>query len=220
MLLDLHASLAADTIRRRPHARAGHPTMRPPLCKTVALLPFMPVLLMLAVMLGGMRCDPARWRWRTALADLVRLEMSVERFRLNCGRLPHALDELIGLLDHDECDSRSVAPLSKLKDPWGNCFVYWRSPDGRRFEVRAVGRDGVYGSRDDVVKNGWQWPWPEPYWRSWIPDRRMAEFFLRLALVCVVVGWPLSAVVGWICRTGRQVRAGSGDVRRGAGPHQ
>jgi len=189
--------------------------MRPSLCKSVALLPLMPMLLMLAVMMGGLRCDFTRGRERVARAYLVRLEMSVELFRLECGRLPNALDELVGVVNQENCASAAVSQLSQLKDPWGNWFVYWRSPDGRRFEVRAVGRDGVYGSADDVVADDWKWPWPEPYWRSWIPDRWMAQFFFQLALVCVVAGWPLSALAGWICRAVSARRAESGDTRRG-----
>ena len=107
--------------------RAGNLTMRPSLCKSVALLPLMPMLLMLAVMMGGMRCDLARWRGKTAHAHLVRLEMLVEQFRLECGRLPRALDELAGVLDRDECDRVRGPRLSEFKDPWGNWFVYWRS---------------------------------------------------------------------------------------------
>lgn len=200
--------------------RAGNPTMRPSLCKNVALLPLMPVLLMLAVMMGGMRCDLDRWRGKTAHAHLVRLAMLVEQFRLQCGRLPKALDELVGVLDREECDGVRVPRLSEFKDPWGNWFAYWRSSHGSRFEVRAIGKDGIYGTADDVVVDGWKWPWPEPYWRSWIPGRWMAEFFLQLAVVCVVIGWPLSALAGWICGAVRARRAKAGDTRRGGGLHQ
>lgn len=194
--------------------------MRPLLCKTIALLPLMPVLLMLAVMMGGMHCDLARWRRNAARAHLVRLEMSVERFRLDCGRLPNALGELVGVLDRNDCDSVAVARLSELKDPWGNGFAYWRSPNSRQFEVRAIGKDGVYGSADDVVTDGREWPWPEPYWRRWIPDQRMAEFLLQLALVCLVVGWPLSEFAGWVCRAVRRTRAASDNGRGAVRPRQ
>jgi Type II secretion system (T2SS), protein G len=109
------------------------------------------------------RWDLPPYRFDASRAVVVRAEMSVEAFRLDCGRLPHSLDELLGAWSGPPCGPDPWSRLGDLRDPFGNKIHYWTSGDGLRYELRAVGRDRVYGSADDVVCGDWDWPWkPAP----------------------------------------------------------
>lgn len=127
---------------------------------------FLLLLALVAAIIGCTCVDCGGYNANRARA--VKLSMSIEAFQLDCGRLPYQLDELIGEVRSDSCNERwPWARASDLRDPYGSRYAYWRSDDGRRFEVRGIGRDRVYGSADDVSTSDWSWPWsrPEPFWR-------------------------------------------------------
>lgn len=139
-------------------------------------------------------------------AGAWKLYMSIEAFQLDCGRLPDRLDELTGEAHSDGCTPLPRSRASDLRDPYGSPYAYWRSDDGRSFEVRGIGRDRVYGSADDVTTSDWTWPWPEPFWRSrsWDCEIRILSWF-SIALVPAV--WLMVLLVRRIRRAARQVQA-------------
>ncbi|HVH34158.1 MAG TPA: hypothetical protein VM847_08625, partial [Tahibacter sp.] len=101
------------------------------------------------------------------------------------------------------------AKVSDLLDPYGNRFVYWRSGDGRTFEVRGIGRDRVYGSADDVTTSNWTWPWPEPFWRT----RPWNCVIVTLPWFSIALGPPLWLMVAIVRRMRRTAHRHTTDAK-------
>ena len=141
-------------------------------------------------------------------SQAVKLSMSIEAFQLDCGRLPYQLDELTGEVRSADCAWRQWAKVSDLLDPYGNRFVYWRSGDGRSFEVRGIGRDRVYGSVDDVSSSDWTWPWsrPETFWRR-PPWNCVIVTLPWFSIVFAPSVWLMVLIVSRIRRTARRHEA-------------
>jgi len=123
--------------------------------------------------------------------------MSIEAFQLDCGRLPYALDELLGVVSQGDCAAVEIERLRMLLDPWDNPFAYWRAADGRTFEVRSIGPDRVFASADDAVSRGWSWPWPNPYTRFRPNWQGIIELVLPALIGFVLIGWPFIVLVRW-----------------------
>jgi general secretion pathway protein G len=81
--------------------------------------------------LGGAKMDIAR-------SQMANLEKTVDIFRLQKGRLPDTLDELVsaGLME------------SVPTDPWGGNYQYSRT-DKKRYELTCLGADGVEGGTEE-----------------------------------------------------------------------
>ncbi len=73
-------------------------------------------------------------------ARLYTIVRTVDRVGRNAGSLPRTLAEIGG------------DPDVAAADPWGRAFRY--SPIANRFEIRSAGRDGSFGSGDDIVATG------------------------------------------------------------------
>jgi len=73
-----------------------------------------------------------------ARTQMVNLEKTVDIFRLQKGRLPDTLDELVtaGLME------------SVPTDPWGGNYQYSRT-DKKRYELTCLGADGVEGGTEE-----------------------------------------------------------------------
>lgn len=163
------------------------------------LLLLLPLPLLLTVtffVVFGLMVDShyGQIRPRATRAQIAMLDMAVEAFRLDCGRLPGSLDELLGVFREPDC-VKSTHRLSSLIDPYGEPFVYWRAADASRFEIRSLGRDRVYGSADDVSSNDWSWPWPRP-WYERVDGWRRVSALLPLLLAGAIVYRVVAAFAG------------------------
>lgn len=146
----------------------------------------LPLLAMaLLTLVSAASASNTRGRLGAAIAQAERLETSIEAFQRDCGRLPYALDELVGVVSHDDCRDIATLRLPMLTDPWGNTFSYWRAADGRTFEVRSIGPDRVYANADDVSTSDWEWPWPRP-WNWEVIGSRAFVLTVLLALAATV----------------------------------
>ncbi|WP_257385280.1 type II secretion system protein GspG [Tahibacter caeni] len=168
-----------------------------PVFTVVAL--FLLSLAFVAATLGCICVDCGGFNASRAGAE--KLAMSIEAFRLDCGRLPDRLDELPESPRDGDCRG-PWSKVSDLRDPFGTRFAYWRADDGRTFEVRSIGRDRVYGSADDVATSDWAWPWPPPFWRrqEWSCVIAAAPWF---AIPLVPPLWLMVAIVRRIRRAAR-----------------
>lgn len=106
-----------------------------------------------ATLLGDEHCGHA-WNWPKA--HLAKTEMSVQTFAVDCARLPHSIDELYGV----------IGPAPGCTGPWlkrsdyrgfGMTVYYWKNEADGTFQLRLLGRDGAFGSADDVTVD------PEPH---------------------------------------------------------
>ncbi len=85
------------------------------------------------------------------------IDLSIQRFRVGMGRLPHDLTELTHLPGDVPQGKRWDGPYinnSKLlEDPWGQAYRY-RSPgihNDNQYDLWSVGVDGVDQTSDDIV---------------------------------------------------------------------
>ncbi len=90
----------------------------------------------------------------TAKAQISLLSTAVDTFRLDMGRYPQTLEELVKKVD-DKKWKGPYLPQQIPLDPWGNQYIY-RVPgeDGRDYDIISYGADGVpggEGENEDVV---------------------------------------------------------------------
>lgn len=169
-------------------------------------LVLLPVVAGLAGLIVNHGCINQGRPFHAVRAAATRLEMVIEVFRLDCGRLPDSLDELSGVVRERNCVKDPVR-RSVLVDPFGVPMVYWRSADGSAFEVRSIGRDRVYGSADDVSTSDWEWPWPRP-WNWQVIGQRAFALLVLIALAAsaaytVFLGlWALWRLARCVVRLG------------------
>lgn len=87
-------------------------------------------------------------RIKTATAQMELLETSLNTYRLDMGRYPTTLDELIKS-DHKNWDGPYL-PKEVPLDPWGNPYIYTSATEGSTsFNLMSYGRDGRAGGEDD-----------------------------------------------------------------------
>jgi general secretion pathway protein G len=85
---------------------------------------------------------------KTAETQLKLLETALDTYRLDVGKHPASLDELIksAAKNWDGPYLPKEVPL----DPWGNPYVYVvPGPDGKAFDLRSYGKDGKSGGEGD-----------------------------------------------------------------------
>ena len=84
-------------------------------------------------------------------AQLMRVEMSIEEFARECGRLPHSLAELVGVVIRvDKCaDVQFLTPVQNRIN--GISMHYWKNEVDGSFALRWPGQDRIFGSADDVT---------------------------------------------------------------------
>ncbi len=85
---------------------------------------------------------------KTAETQLKLLETALDTYRLDVGKHPASLDELIksAAKNWDGPYLPKEVPL----DPWGNPYVYVvPGTDGKAFDLRSYGKDGKSGGEGD-----------------------------------------------------------------------
>lgn len=90
----------------------------------------------------------------TAKAQISLLCTAVDTFRLDMGRYPESLDELVKKVD-DRRWKGPYLPGQLPLDPWGNPYIY-RVPGegGRDYDIMSYGANGVPGGEgedEDIV---------------------------------------------------------------------
>lgn len=78
-----------------------------------------------------------------AKTDIQTFSKASELFRMDQGRYPEELQELMGVEDEEEGNGKSY--VKKItKDPWGNEYSY-NLVDEEEYEIISYGRDGEEG---------------------------------------------------------------------------
>lgn len=112
--------------------------------------------------------------------------MSVEAFQLDCGHRPHGIDELYGVTGAAPgCSGPWIKPSDYRV--YGMTVHYWKNKDGDTFQLRLPGRDGVFGSADDMTIE------PEPQvWSGTLIEqrrRRWATGLITLLAAIALLRW-------------------------------
>jgi general secretion pathway protein G len=94
---------------------------------------------------------------KSALVQLEKLSGAVELYRLETGRYP---DELIDLVEQPQGVDRWAGPYirkkSQLQDPWGNDIEIKRPGENGAFDLVSYGADGRPGGEgDDADITNW-----------------------------------------------------------------
>jgi general secretion pathway protein G len=76
-----------------------------------------------------------------AKAQLEMLSTAIEAFRLDTGRYPNSLDELINCQD-PKCRAPYLAKKEIPKDPWGRDYVYKYPGEHGPYDLYSLGPDG------------------------------------------------------------------------------
>lgn len=86
----------------------------------------------------------------TAQTQIELLSTACDTFRLDMGRYPKTLDELIKKVDDKKWDGPYTRKTQMPKDPWGNPYEY-RCPgeDGRDYDMISYGLDGTSGGEGE-----------------------------------------------------------------------
>jgi general secretion pathway protein G len=94
-------------------------------------------------------------RITAARADIVLIEMAIDIFELDCGRLPSTEEGLRALLDQPSAATGWKGPYLKRgtpADPWGNLYLY-QCPgqhNPSRYDLYSFGPDSLEGTEDDI----------------------------------------------------------------------
>ncbi|MCX5676286.1 MAG: type II secretion system major pseudopilin GspG [Planctomycetota bacterium] len=94
-------------------------------------------------------------RIAAARVDIANIEVAIDAFELDCGRLPSTEEGLRALLDQPSVATGWKGPYLKRgtpKDPWANLYLY-RCPgqhNPNRYDLYSFGLDGLEGTEDDI----------------------------------------------------------------------
>lgn len=87
---------------------------------------------------------------KSAGIQLEKISNAVELYRLETGRYPEELDDLVNQPSGVErWNGPYIRKQSMLQDPWGNPLVLKVPGDGGAFDVISYGPDGRAGGSDD-----------------------------------------------------------------------
>ena len=90
-----------------------------------------------------------------ARADIANIEVAINAFQLDCGRLPSTEEGLRALLDQPSAATGWKGPYLKRgtpADPWGNLYLY-QCPgqhNPSRYDLYSFGPDSLEGTEDDI----------------------------------------------------------------------
>ena len=80
-----------------------------------------------------------------AKAQIQTTADKIEQFKMDVGRYPAQLDELVTAPAGGSGWLGPYAKALELKDPWGNAIGYKVPGQGKPFELTSLGRDGKPG---------------------------------------------------------------------------
>lgn len=88
-------------------------------------------------------------------AQIIRFAIPLELFKMQVGRYPHGLDELLSPCKDCPVSPRWKGPYirEKLKDVWGSDLIY-RSPglhNKSSYDLSSPGPDGITDTSDDIT---------------------------------------------------------------------
>ena len=88
-------------------------------------------------------------KMKTTQAQISLLSTAIDTFRLDMGRFPKEMDELIRKVDDKKWEGPYL-PKRVPKDPWGNPYEY-RCPgeEGRDYDIISYGLDGTSGGEGE-----------------------------------------------------------------------
>ena len=87
---------------------------------------------------------------KSATIQLEKIANSVELYRLETGRYPEELSDLVRRPSGVErWNGPYVRKLSQLQDPWGNDLVMQRPGENGPFDIISYGADGRPGGEGD-----------------------------------------------------------------------
>jgi general secretion pathway protein G len=93
-----------------------------------------------------------------ALTQINTLRQACTQFRLNNGRFPATLDDLV-ILPAGKSQNQWRGPYLEAKgsgqpqvpvDPWGNPYTYQPDDANQRVVIGSAGADGQQGTADDI----------------------------------------------------------------------
>ncbi|MDR0994306.1 MAG: type II secretion system major pseudopilin GspG [Verrucomicrobiota bacterium] len=76
------------------------------------------------------------------------IESAIDRYEMDCARLPDSLQNLITQSNEKNWDGPYIRKAESLKDPWGNDYQYTKQ--GKTYTVASAGADGNFGTEDDI----------------------------------------------------------------------
>lgn len=125
-------------------------------CRGFTLIELIVVIALVAVLaaivapnLLGKAGDANR---KAAMVQLEKIASSVELYRLETGRYPETLTDLVQRPQGvDAWNGPYVRKLSQLKDPWGNDLVLRQPGEHGPFDLLSYGGDGEPGGEDDAA---------------------------------------------------------------------
>ncbi len=89
-------------------------------------------------------------RVSTAKAQIALLEQAIMDFRLDVGRLPNSLDELVKKTGDDKWNGPYLK-RSVPKDPWGGTYIYTVPGTHGEFDLISYGSDRQTGGTGEAV---------------------------------------------------------------------
>ena len=88
------------------------------------------------------------------VADFNAIASAVKGYKLNGGCYPsteQGLDALINRPETEPLPRKWIQVMKKIPlDPWDREYRYRLLPDGKNFEIRSVGPDGIWMTKDDI----------------------------------------------------------------------
>jgi len=83
-----------------------------------------------------------------AKRGVAAVEMAVEMYEVDNGKLPETLQNLMTKGSEPNWDGPYIKKAEGLKDPWGKEYQF--SKQGNNFTVVSAGSDGSFGTSDDI----------------------------------------------------------------------
>jgi len=86
---------------------------------------------------------------KTAQAQIEFLSTAIDTFRLDMGKFPTELNELVKKIDSKKWEGPYL-PKQIPRDPWGNSYEYkFPGENGRDYDIISYGADGTSGGEGE-----------------------------------------------------------------------
>jgi len=114
-----------------------------------SLIEMIVVLVIIGMLAGlvignvGARADKAKWD--AAKGQVATIQQQIEAYRLDVGRLPGNISDLIEKPGDAEFWTGPYIKKSLRKDPWGREWIYREQSDNGEYELLTYAKDGSNG---------------------------------------------------------------------------